>query len=202
MPSAAGGATQRQVRLSPAGSIADGGGHGDPLGVDVPGVGGDVSSPLGGGSSVGERRTSAGTTDAGARGQWTLFLPWPPGLDSTGTRPPAGTPSGSTHLEVAPPAAGTHLGEGQPPDVTTWGGWSVPPPAREQLARGSSSRAPPGSRSAKGAPAREHSAGIRGIGPSALEPGGRSPLGSWEGREMPNSAREPAGGSSSLAPPG
>jgi len=70
---------------------------------------------------VDERHTSAGTTDAGARGQRTLFQPLPPGLDPTGTRPPAGAVSGSTHVEVAPPGAGTHLGGGQPPDVTTWG---------------------------------------------------------------------------------
>jgi len=167
VPSAAGGAPQRQVRLSPAGSMADGGGHGDPPGVDVPGVGGDGSSPPGGGSSVDDRHTSAGTTDAGARGQRILFQPLPPGLDPNGTRPPAGAPSGSTHLEVAPPGAGTHFGGGQSPDVTTWGGGSVPPPAREP-ADGSSGRAPPGSRSAKGAPAREHSAGTHGIGPPAL----------------------------------
>jgi len=201
VPSAAGGAPQRQVRLSPAGSMADGRGNGDPPGVDVPGIRGDGSYPPGGGSSVDDRQTSAGTTDAGARGQRTLFQPLPPGFDPTGTRPPAGAPSGSTHHEVAPPGGGTHFGGGQPPDVTTWGGGSVPPPAREP-AGGSSSRAPPGSRSAKGAPAREYSAGTYGIGPSALGPGGRSPLGAWEGGSMPDSAREPASGSSSRAPPG
>jgi len=97
---------------------------------------------------VDDRHTSAGTTDAGARGQRTLFQPLPSGLDPTGTRPPAGAPSGTSHLEVAPPGAGTHIGGGQPPDVTTSGGGSVPPPAREP-AGGSSSRAPPGSRSAR-----------------------------------------------------
>jgi len=188
VPSAAGGAPQRQVRLSPAGSMADGGGHGDPPGVAVPGVGGDGSSPPGGGSSVDDCHTSAGTTDAGARGQREFYQPFPPGLYPTGTRPPAGAPLGSTHLEVPPPGAGTHLGGGQPPDVTTWGGGSVPPPAREP-AGGSSSRAPPGSRSAKGAPARAHSAGTRGIGPPALGPGGGSPLSAWEGGEMPDSER-------------
>jgi len=150
---------------------------------------------------VDDRHTSAGTTDAGARGQRTLFQPLPPSLDSTGIRPPAGAPSGSPHLDVAQPGAGTHLGGGQPPDITTWGGGSVPPPARER-AGGSSSRAPPGSRRAKGAPAREHSAGTHGIGPPALGPGGRSPLVAWEGGAMPNSARGPAGGSCSRAPPG
>jgi len=44
VPSAAGGAPQRQVWLSPAGSMADGGGNGDPPGVQVPGAGGDGSS--------------------------------------------------------------------------------------------------------------------------------------------------------------
>ena len=77
----------------------------------------------------------------------------------------------------------------------------MPPPAREP-AGGSSSRVPPGSRSAKGAPALEHSAGTHGIGPPALGPGGRSPLGAWEGEAMPGSTREPAGGSTSRAPPG
>jgi len=149
---------------------------------------------------VDDRHISAGTTDAGARGQRTLFQPFPQGFDSTGTRPPAGAPSGSTHLEVARPGAGTHPGRGQPPDVTTWGGGSAPPPAREP-AGGSSSRAPPGSRSDTGAPAREHSAGNHVIGPPALGPGGRSPLCAWEGGAMPDSAREPAGGSSSRAPP-
>ena len=195
------GAPQRQVRLIPAGSKADGGWDGDPPGVDVPRVGGDGSSPAGGGSSVDDRHTSAGTTDAGARGQRTLFQPLPPGLDPTGTRPSAGSPSGSTHLEVAPPGAGTHIGGRQPPDLSMWGGGSVPPRAREP-ASGSSSRGPPGSRIAKGAPAREHSAGTHGIGPPALGAGGISPLGAWEGGAMPNSAREPAGGSSSRAFPG
>jgi len=180
--------------------MADGGGHGDPPGVEVPGVGGDGTSPPGGGSSVDDRHTSAGTTDAGARGQRTLFQPFPPGLDPTGTRPPAGAPSGSTHLETRS-GAGTHFGVGQPPDVTTWVSGSVPPPGREP-AGGSSSRAPPGSRSAKGAPAREHSAGTHCIGVPALGPGGRSPFGTSEGGVMPESAREPAGGSSSRAPPG
>jgi len=179
--------------------MADGGGHGDPPGVDVPGAWGDGSSPPGGGSSVDDRHTSAGTTGAGARGQRTLFKPLTSCLDPTGTRPPEGTSSGSTHPEVAPPGAGTDLGGGQPPDITTWGGGSVRPPAREP-ARGSSSRAPLGSRSAKGAPTREHSAGCLGIGPPALGPGGRSPLGAWEGGQMPDSAREPAGWSSCRAP--
>jgi len=157
--------------------MADGGGNGDPPGVEEPGAGGDGTSPPGGGSSVEDRHTSAGTTDAGARGQPTLFQPWPPGLDPTGTRPPAGAPSGSTHPEAVLSGAGTHFGVGQLPDVTTWVGGSVPPPARE-LAGRSSGCAPPGSRSAKGAPALEHSAGTHGIGPSALGPGRRSPLGS------------------------
>jgi len=176
VPSTAGGAPQRQVWLSPAGSMADGGGHGDPPGFQGPGVGGDGSSPPGGGSSVDDRHTSSGTTDADARGQRALFQPLPPGLDPTGTRPPAGARSGSTHPEAAPSGAGTHFGGGQPPDVTTWGGGSVPPPAREP-AGASSSRAPPGSRSAKGAPVREHRAGTHSIGPLALGPGGRSPIG-------------------------
>jgi len=150
---------------------------------------------------VDDRHTSAGTTDVRARGQRTLFQPLPQGLDPTGTRPPAGAPSGSTHTEAVPSGAGTHFGRGQLTDVTTWGGGSVPPPAREP-AGGSSSRAPPCSRSAKGAPAREHGAGTHGICPAALGPGGRSPLGAREGGAMPESARERAGGSSSRAPPG
>jgi len=150
---------------------------------------------------VDDRHTSAGTTDAGARGQRCLFQTLPPGLDPTGTRPPAGAPSGSSHPEVAPSGAGTHLGGGQPPDVITWSGGSVPQPAREPAGE-SSSRAPPGSRSANGAPARKHSAGTHGTGPPALGPGGRSPLGAWEGGEMPHSEREIACGSSSRAPPG
>jgi len=84
---------------------------------------------------VDDRHTRAGTTDAGARGQRALFQPLPPGLDPTGTRPPAGAPSGSTHPEAAPSGAGTHFGGGQPPDVTTWGCGSVPPPAREPAVR-------------------------------------------------------------------
>ena len=124
-----------------------------------------------------------------------------PGLYPTGTRPPAGASSGSPHPEAAPCGAGNHFGGGQSPDVTTKGGGSVPPPAREP-AGGSSSRAPPGSRSAQGAPAREQTAGNHGIGPLALGPGGRSPRCAWEGGAMPDSAREPAGGSSSRAPPG
>ena len=148
-----------------------------------------------------DRHTSAGTTDAGARGQRTLFQPLPPGLYPTGTRPLAGAPSGSTHLEAAPPGAGTHFGLGQPPDVTTWGGGSVPPPAREPSG-GSSSRAPSGSRSSKGAPARDHSAGTHGIGSPALGPGGISPLATLEGGAMPDWAREPAGGISSRDPAG
>ena len=179
----------------------DGGGHGDPPGVEVPGVGGDASSPLEGGSSVDDRRTSAGTTDAGDLGQRTLFQPLPPGLDPTGSRPSACAPSGSTHPEPAPSGAGTHFGGRQPPDVTTWGGVSVPPSARKP-AGGSSSCAPPCSRSAKGALAREHSAGTHGICPPALVTGGRSPLGAWKGGALPDLAREPASGSSSRAPPG
>jgi len=181
--------------------MADGGGDGDPPGVEVPGAGAIETSPFGGGSSVDDRHSSVGTTDAGAHGQRTLFQPLPPGLDPTGTRPPAGALSGSTHPEAVLSGAGTYFGEGQLPNVTTWGGGSVPPPAREP-AGGSSSRAPPGLRSAKGSPALEHSAGAHGIGPPALGPGGRSPLGAWEGGEMTVSAREPAGGSSSRAPPG
>jgi len=85
--------------------------------------------------------------------------------------------------------------------VTTWGGGPVPPPEGEP-AGGSSGHAPPGSRSARGAPALEYSAGAHGIGPAALGPGGRSPLGAWVGGAMPGSARKPAGGSSSRGPPG
>jgi len=77
----------------------------------------------------------------------------------------------------------------------------VPPPAREP-AGGSSSRALPGSLSAKGAPALGDSAGTHGIGSPALGPGERSPLCAWEGEAMPGSAREPASGSSGRAPPG
>ena len=84
-------------------------------------------------------------------------------------------------------------------------GWAccgaTPPPAREP-AGGSSSRAPPGSRSAKRAPAREHGARTHGIGPPALGLRGRSPLGAWEGGAIPDSARKPASGSSSRAPAG
>ena len=137
MPSAEGGAPQRQDWLSPAGLMADGGGHGDPPGVEVPGGGGDGTCPLGGGSSVDDRQTSPGTTDAGARGQRTLFQPLPRGLDPTGTRHPAGAPSGSTP-EVALSLAGTPYSGEKPPDVTTWGGGSVPPPAREPANRSSS----------------------------------------------------------------
>jgi len=176
VPCAAGSAPQRQVCLSPAGSMADGGGNGDPPGVEVPGVGGDGFPPPGGGSSVDDRHTSACTTDVGARGARTSFQPLPPGLDPTGPHPPAGAPLRSTHPEAALSGAGTHFCVGQLPDVTTWGGGSVPPPAREP-AGGSSSRALPDSRSGKRAPAHEHSAGTHGIGPPALGPAGRSPLG-------------------------
>ena len=48
LPGAAGGAPQRQVWLSPAGSMADGGVNGDPPGVEVPGAGGNGTSPPGG----------------------------------------------------------------------------------------------------------------------------------------------------------
>jgi len=150
---------------------------------------------------IDDRHTSAGTMDAGARGQRTLFQPLPPGLDSTGTRIPADALSCGTHHEAVLSGAGTHFGVGQLPDVFTWGGGSVPPPAREP-ANGSSSHAPPGPRSAKGAPALEHSAGAHGIGPPALWLGGTSPFGAWEGGAMPKSAQEPAGGSSSRAPAG
>jgi len=201
VPSAAGDAPQRQVWLSPAGSMADGGGNGDPPGVEVPGAGADETSPPGGGVSIDDRHTSAGTTDAGARVARTLFQPLPPGLDPTETRPLTGAPSGSTHPEAVLSGAGTHFGVGKLPDVTTCGGGSVQPLAREP-AGGSSCRAPPGSRSAKGGPALENSAGTHGIGPPALGPVGRSPLGAWEGGAMPGSARKPAGGSSSRAPPG
>jgi len=181
--------------------MADGWGNGDPSGVDLPGAGGDGRSRPGGGSSVDDRHTSAGTTDAGARGQRSLFQPLPPGLDPTGTRPPAGAFSGSTHPEAVLWDAGTHFSLRQLPDVTTCGGGYVPPPAREP-AGGSSSRAPPGSRRAEGAPTLEHSARTHGIGPPGLGLGGKSPFGAWEGWAMTESARKPAGGSSSRAPPG
>jgi len=154
--------------------MANGEKNGYPPDVEVPGVGGDGSSPPRGGSSVDDRHTRAGTMDVGARGQRTLFQPLPPGLDPTGTRPQAGAPSGCTHPEAALSGAGPLFGVGQLPDVTTWGGGSVPPPAREP-GGGSSSRAPPGSWSANGAPVLEHSAGTHGIGPPALGPGGRCP---------------------------
>jgi len=150
---------------------------------------------------VDNRHTSVGTTDARTRGQRTLFQPLPTGLDPTATRPPAGAPSGSTHLEAAPSGAGTHLGEEHPPDVTSWRGGSVPPPARE-LEDGSSSPAAPGSRSAKDAPACEKGAGTHDIGPPPLGRGGRSPISAYEGGVMPYSAREPASGSSCPAPEG
>jgi len=148
VPRAVGGAPQRQVWLSPAGSMADGGGHGGPPGVEVAGVGGDGTSPPGCGSSVDDRHISADTTDAGARGRRTLFLPLPPGLHPTGTRRSAGASSGSSHPGVAPSGSGNHFGGGQPRDVTARGDGSVPPPAREP-AGGSSSRAPPSSRRAR-----------------------------------------------------
>jgi len=201
VPSAAGGAPQRQVWLILAGSMAGGGGNGDPPGVEVPGAEADEITPPGGGSSVDDRHTSAGTTYAGARRKRNLFQPLPSGLDPTGTRPPTGALSGSTHPEAVLSGDATHFGVGQLPDLTTWGGGSVQPPAREPEG-GSSSRAPTGSRSAKGAPVLDHSAGTHGIGPPSLGPGGRSPLGAWEGGAMPGSAREPAGGSSCRAPPG
>jgi len=143
VPSAAGGAPQRQVSLSPARSMADGGGNGDPPVVEVPGAGADDITPPGGRSSVDDRHTSAGTTDAGARGKRTLFQPLPLGLDPTGNRPPADAPSGGTHHEAVLPGAGTHFGVGQLPDVITWGGGFVLPPARKP-AGGSSSHAPRG----------------------------------------------------------
>jgi len=146
-------------------------------------------------------KTSSATTDAGALGKHTLFRPMPPGRDPTGTRPPAGDPSGSTHHPAVLSVAGTHFDEGQKPDVTTWGGGSAIPMAREPAGE-SFSRAPPGSRNTKGSLALEHSAEAHVIGPPALGPGGESPLGAWEGGPMPRSAREPAGGSSSRAPPG
>jgi len=148
VPIAAGGAPQRQVWLIPAGSIAFGGRHGDPPVVEVPGVGGDGSSPAGGGSSVDDRRTRAGTTVVSARGQRSLFQPLAPGLDPTGTRPPAGAASGTNQPEGAPSGPGTPSGGGKSPDVIPWGSGSVPPPAREP-AGGSSCRAPPGSRGAR-----------------------------------------------------
>jgi len=181
--------------------MADGGGNGDPPGVEVPGAGADGTSPPGGGSSVDDRHNSTGTTDAGAHWERTLFQPLPPGLDPTGTRPPAGAPSGRTHPEAVLWGAGTHFGVGQLPDVTTWGGGSVPRQAREPAGE-SSSRALPGARSAKGATALALSAETHGIGPPALGPGGRSPIGAWEEGAMPGWAREPAGGSSCRAPPG
>ena len=67
---AASGAPQLQDCQSLAGSMADGRGHGHPLGVEVPGVGRDGSSPPGGGSSVDDHHTSAGTTAAGCSGSW------------------------------------------------------------------------------------------------------------------------------------
>jgi len=124
VPGAAGGAPQRQVWLSPAGSMADGRGNGDPAGVEVLGAGVDEITPPGGGSSVDDRHTSAGTTDAGARRERTLLQPLPPTLDPTGTRPPTGAPSGTTHPEAVLSGAGSHFGVGQMPDVTTWGGGS------------------------------------------------------------------------------
>jgi len=57
---------------------------------------------------VDDRHTSAGTTDAGARGQRTVFQPLPPGIDPTGTCPPAGAPSGYTHPEAALSGSCTH----------------------------------------------------------------------------------------------
>jgi len=53
--------------------MADCGGNGDSPGVEVPGAGEDEITPRGGGSSVDDRHTSAGTTDAGARRERTLF---------------------------------------------------------------------------------------------------------------------------------
>jgi len=129
--SAANDAPQRQVWLSPAGYMADGGGNGAPPGVEVPAVGGDGSFPHGGVSSVDDRHTSACTTDAGARWHRTLFQPLPSSLDPTGTRPPAGAPTVCTHPEAALSEAGTHFGVGKLPDDTTWGGGFLPPPARE-----------------------------------------------------------------------
>jgi len=199
--SGAGGAPQRQVWLRLAGSMADGGENEDPPDVEVPGAGADEITSPGGGSSVDDRPTSAGTTAAGALRHRTLFQPLPPGLDPTATRPSARAPSGSTPLEVVLSGAGTHFGIGQKPDVTTWGDGSVPPPARKP-AGGSSSCAPPGSRSATGAPPLEHSTGTHGFCPLALGPGGRSPIGALEGGAMPGAAQEPPGGSYSRAPPG
>jgi len=157
--------------------------NGDPPVVEVPGAGPDETTPPGGGSSVGERHTSGGTTDAGARREWTLFRLLPPGVDPTETRPPTGAPSGTTHSEAVLSGAGTRFGVGKLPNVTTWGGGSVPSPARE-LASESSRRAPAGLRSAKGAPPLDHRAGTHGIGLPALGPCGRSSLGSWEGGAM------------------
>jgi len=201
VPSTAGGDPQCEVWLSPGRSKADGGGNGGFPGVEVPGAGGMGLPP-----PEADRRLTIATPVQAPRmrvpaGSGLCSSPFPLGPDPTGTRPTAGAPSGSTHPEAVLSGAGTHFGAVQLPDVTTWGGGSVPPPAREP-AGGSSSRAPPGSRSAKGAPELEHSAETHGISPPALGPGGRSPLGAWEGGAMPESAREPAGGSSSRAPPG
>ena len=92
LPSAAGGAPKRQDFLSPAGSMADGRGHGDPPGVEVPGVGRVGTSPPVNGLLVDDRHRSSDTTDAGARGQRTLFESLRPGPDPTGPRPLAGAP--------------------------------------------------------------------------------------------------------------
>ena len=192
VPSAAGAAPHRQVILSPACSIADGGVDEASSGVEVPGVERERVSPPGGGSSVDNGHTSAGTTDAYARGQRTLFQPLPLGLNPTGSRLPEEASSGSHHPETSLFSSGTHLCVGGSPDITTRGGGSLSPSAREPVG-GSSSRSPQGSRSAMGASLHEHCAKAHGIGPPALGLGGRSPLGDREGGAMPVSAREPAG---------
>jgi len=65
VPSAAGGAPQRQVWLNPAWLMSDGEENGDPPGVEVPGIRGDGSFPPGGGSPGDHRHTSRSPTRRG-----------------------------------------------------------------------------------------------------------------------------------------